>query len=390
MEQTLLIATGTSGSGKSTVVSALLDTGRFAALKATTTRRMRSANEETFYDFVSGEEFAELSTRNAFITEIEYRGQQYGITYAHLDHSLSTGLNVVATVAPESVEKFRADLAAYRPGIDCISIFLDAPDETLLRRLGLRGPIPVDVTKQQERDRRTAWNEDYRIFDLDQEDILSVIDTLLSINHKSGILSGSRIIALGRAGILLGGFSEEMVQGASYDLRLGDEYFYAGSVRRLTHKSPFLMIEPYDYAIVTSLESACLPADVCARFGLSISLFCQGLVLSNGPQVDPGFRGSLFCLLFNTSNRPVVLKRGQHFSTLEFERLMERAAPYAGSKQDRTSIIDYLPVNSAVGAINELKVEVEALKQSSNSLQTFLLGTLSLTLALVAILVSLR
>ena len=172
MEQTFLIATGTSGSGKSTVVSALLDAGRFAALKATTTRRMRSANEETFYDFVSGEEFSELSTRNAFITEIEYRGQQYGITYAHLERSLSTGLNVVATVAPESVEKFRADLAAYRPGIDCISIFLDAPDETLLRRLGLRGPIPVDVTKQQDRYRRTAWNEDYRIFDLDQEYIL--------------------------------------------------------------------------------------------------------------------------------------------------------------------------------------------------------------------------
>jgi len=111
--------------------------------------------------------------------------------------------------------------------------------------------------------------------------------------------------------------------GAAYDLSIGDEYYYGGNIKTLTDNEPFILIEPYDYAIVTSKETTNFPKDITGRFDLSVSLFCQGIILSNGPQVDPGFKGRLFCLLFNTSNALVFLKRGQHYATLEFHKLID-------------------------------------------------------------------
>ena len=130
-------------------------------------------------------------------------------------------------------------------------------------------------------------------------------------------------------------------------------YFCAAVL--LSDEKPFLTIEPYDYAIVSCMEIACIPRDVIGKFGLSVGLFCRGIILSNGPQIDPGFRGTLFCLLFNTSNQSVHLKRGQHYATIEFNKLIEPALPYNGAYQGKRKIIDYIPANALYGAINELK-----------------------------------
>jgi deoxycytidine triphosphate deaminase len=179
------------------------------------------------------------------------------------------------------------------------------------------------------------------------------------------------------------------VSGASYDLSLGDEYFYGGKIHTLSEKDPILTVHPYDYAIVTSHELADLPRDVSARFDLAVNLFCQGLILSNGPQVDPGFRGTLFSLLFNTSSSPVLLKRRQHYATIEFHKLVAPTYGYQGQYQSKR-LLDYLPANAAQGAINELKKELEQVRSESKSLQNTTFAILSLILALIALLVSLR
>ena len=114
-----------------------------------------------------------------------------------------------------------------------------------------------------------------------------------------GGLSHDIISLMIDCGMLLDNAKTEGVKGASYDLLLGDEYYYDGKIKRLTGTSSFLTIEPYDYAIVSCKERARIPRDVIGKFGLTVGLFCQGIILSNGPQIDPGFNGTLFCLLFN-------------------------------------------------------------------------------------------
>ncbi len=140
----------------------------------------------------------------------------------------------------------------------------------------------------------------------------------------------------------------------------------------------------------TFKERARIPRDVIGKFGLTVGLFCQGIILSNGPQIDPGFNGTLFCLLFNTSNQAVHLKRGMHYATIEFNKLIEPAPPYKGSYQDKTKIIDYIPANALHGAINELKKEIEQLKKESKLMQNIYLAVVGIMFAILSILLVLR
>lgn len=167
-------------------------------------------------------------------------------------------------------------------------------------------------------------------------------------------------------------------------------YSYDGKIQKLSDEKPFLTIEPYDYAIVSCKETAWIPRDVIAKFGLTVGLFCQGVILSNGPQIDPGFRGTLFCLLFNTSNRAVHLKRGKHYATIEFNKLIGYAKPYEGKYQGKERIIEYIPENALHGAINELKKEVEHLKTESRIMQNIYLGVAALMFAIISILLVLK
>lgn len=169
-------------------------------------------------------------------------------------------------------------------------------------------------------------------------------------------------------------------------MQLGNEYYYAGEIRRLEKDNLFLKIEPYDYAIVSCKEEIQLPRDVAANFGLTVGLFCQGIILSNGQQVDPGFRGTLFCLLFNTSNRVVIIKKNSHYATIEFTKMLDFSSGYKGRYLDKKDIIEYIPPNVMQGAINELKKEIEELKTESRSMQTVYIGVIGIIVAAISIL----
>ena len=75
-------------------------------------------------------------------------------------------------------------------------------------------------------------------------------------------------------GMLLDNANIANIKGASYDLSLGDEFYYKGKIQRLSTEKPFLLIEPYDYVIATSNELANFPRDITGRFDLAVSLFC--------------------------------------------------------------------------------------------------------------------
>jgi hypothetical protein len=46
----------------------------------------------------------------------------------------------------------------------------------------------------------------------------------------------------------------------------------------------------------------------------------QGILLGTGPQVEPGYRGSLSCPLYNLTDRPIKIDYKQDFATIDFER----------------------------------------------------------------------
>lgn len=86
----------------------------------------------------------------------------------------------------------------------------------------------------------------------------------------------------------------------------------------------------------------------------------------------------------------MILKRGQHYATLEFHKLIEPTTPYRGTYQRKIKIINYLPSNTLQGAVSELRKELEKVKSESRTLQTIILGTIGAMLTIVALLLAIR
>lgn len=383
-----ILITGTSCSGKSTITEELckrvIENGRhFEQVKAVTTRAQRVG--DSIYDYINEEDFDKLLDDEKLLVNSTYRGEKYGIKKTEYDKVTRKNKIPLLVITPASAAELSAK-GKY------MCIFLDAPNEALLERWTNRlGHEPNkkekrEFAKQHETDRVYQDKAHYILNNTNTSASVSLILLLWENQNRSGSLAQDLIKSMTDCGVLLRDTDPKMIKGASYDLRLGDEYYYSGEIRRLSEEKPFLTIEPYDYAIVSCKETACIPRDVIAKFGLTVGLFCQGVILSNGPQIDPGFRGTLFCLLFNTSNRAVHLKRGQHHATIEFRKLIGYAAPYEGQYQGKKSIIDYIPGNALQGAINELKKEVEQLKSENRIMQNIYLGVVALMFAIISIL----
>ncbi|MDO4922008.1 MAG: hypothetical protein Q4E64_09325 [Phascolarctobacterium sp.] len=226
----------------------------------------------------------------------------------------------------------------------------------------------------------------YRLIYNNLEDTCELIQKLWHYRNTGGVLSRDMIEKMIKCGMLVRNCNYRNISYASYDLTLGDEYYYEGKVQTLDNSQPFIPIEPYDYIIASSKEIISFPRDVIGRFDLVVNLFFEGIILSNSTQVDPGFNGKLFCLLFNTSNKTVYLKRGMPFSTLEFNKLIEPTDGYRGSHAYEYSMVSYLPRNIMNGAINELKKDVEGLRKENNKMQQLYLTSLAIMVAVLALL----
>lgn len=242
-----------------------------------------------------------------------------------------------------------------------------------------------DVAINQKNESFYINNCTYSIVNKSVEHTSQLIGKLWELRNTGGGLSREVMKKMLQCNLLIADGKIENISNASYDLCLGDEYYYAGQINVLSDKKPFIAIEPYDYVIASCSEKIIMPRDVAARFDVSVNLFCQGIILSNSTQVDPGFRGKLFCLLFNTSNKVVYLKRNMHYATIEFNKLVEPTTAYVGKYANEDSIVPYLPTNIMQGAINELKKEIEKLKVENQKMQSIYLSVLAMFLAIISI-----
>jgi len=372
MEYKGIIIIGTSGSGKSIVVSKLCEKfDMFQRVQSTTTRKKRIDDEPGAYVYLSKEEFSDLEKEGKFVITSTYRGENYGIKVEDFGEVTQEGKVPVMVLTPEAANKLDENLQMKDK---FMIIFLDASDDTLNKRLKKRGENFDAVQKRRGIDRSykdKMWkrencpiycikNED----DTSKDDIIDLIYYLYEYRNRGGLLPKKIIELMIKCGLLLENATFDNIEGASYDLRVGEEYFHKGEIKQLTEKEPFIILEPGDYALVSSEEIAKLPKDIAGRFDVSVSLFCKGVILSNGPQIDPGFRGRLYCLLFNTSNKEMQLKLGDHFATIEFIKLVDHTLPYSGKYQNKLRMKDYLPDVVKSSAINQLMQDVEELKKA--------------------------
>lgn len=382
MEYQGIVITGTSGAGKSTIARTLCEKhDNFQLVEALTTREQREDDYAGMYQYISKDELETLEADGELLTKAEYRGDFYAIANQAFQRVLDNGKVPVLVLTPESTN--RLDVG----NTEFITIFLDASDPILDTRLAQRREqIKGDFKKQREVDREYAKNclcTSKKAENGGTESIAELVKSLWDYRNTGGMLPQRLIKLMISCGVLLEQADLDNIQGASYDLTLGDYYYQEGSIKHLSTESPFITIGPGDFALVASRETTNFPRHIAGRFDLTVSMFFKGLILSNGPQVDPGYKGRLFCLLFNTSNDEIHLKQGDHYATIEFIKLIEPTIPYAGQHQDKDTFKEYLPKKVKSSVISEIRKDINGLKS-----ERWWTKTLPLVITLLAVIIT--
>ena len=115
-------------------------------------------------------------------------------------------------------------------------------------------------------------------------------------------------------------FDPENLKPAGYELTVGDEAMLGGKYRLLEDSTlkGRLTIPPFEVAVIKTAETINLPRFLIARWNIRVAWAYKGLVWVGGPQVDPGYVGHLFCPIYNLSNKPVSIKKGDPIALMDF------------------------------------------------------------------------
>jgi len=154
------------------------------------------------------------------------------------------------------------------------------------------------------------------------------------------------------------------VRSAGYDLRLGLEFYLpekeggagAISVQKLDLNVARTISIPANRVIIVSIqETLNLPNDLVGHVSLKLDLLLKGLIMSSQSQIDAGYKGNIFALLYNLSDRPVEISYLDSILRLELQKLStETDAPYHGAyKQAPLAQSLRSPIGSSLYALQQ-------------------------------------
>ena len=165
--------------------------------------------------------------------------------------------------------------------------------------------------------------------------------------HHSGLLTRDEIEKYG----IIKNYDNDCLQITSYDLRLGEGHMiYDSADRKWLAKwvssepapeignPPFIceggniVIPKYGMALIqlrekidllSCLEDTKQPVMICGHFDLKLSRVREGLISQQATQVEPGYRGKLFCYLFNQTGDEIPISysdiSNNKIATIEFQ-----------------------------------------------------------------------
>lgn len=118
----------------------------------------------------------------------------------------------------------------------------------------------------------------------------------------------------------------EMMDGSSYQLRLGDVYYDLTEDAKRFKLGPdeTVLIKPGHRVVLITAEDLDIPADIAVRVVSKGSLFAVGLS-HVATYADPGFKGKLGIVTQNISDKYVILPQGEPIAKAEFCELTSDA-----------------------------------------------------------------
>jgi len=142
MTGNLFIVAAASGTGKTSLLSALLQNDSHIRLSVSyTTRKPRPGEVDgVHYHFVDEAEFLRMLGEGDFLESAEVHGARYGTSQRRVEEALKAGDDLILEIDWQGAQQVRKQLP------DAVGIFILPPSiDTLAHRLAYRGQDSLDV-----------------------------------------------------------------------------------------------------------------------------------------------------------------------------------------------------------------------------------------------------
>lgn len=159
-------------------------------------------------------------------------------------------------------------------------------------------------------------------------------------------------------------FKPECLQPASYDLRLGADFYIVGDSvpDKLDEGEPYLVLKPGQFAMLTTLEQINMPDDHLGLITVRMRYKNQGLVNISGFHVDPTFSGQLKFAVQNVGPSDIHLKFGERTFSIFFAQLESKSTQTRPAAGAAISIEDVQLLGGSNVTLSELKRDIERLR----------------------------
>lgn len=187
----------------------------------------------------------------------------------------------------------------------------------------------------------------------------------------------------------------EQISHASYNIRVGKKAVVEArdeTIELSDYKE--IILEPFEVAIIETYEKVNIPNNLIARWNIRVTLAYEGLIWVGGPQVDPGYKGHLYCPIYNMSDKKVVLRYKDIIATMDFVQTTEPPSnfvafnksikPFEAYKQRKLKSALTTHVQDKMKELDSFKDKIE---ERLHKLQTTFLTVIGALFATLSILI---
>lgn len=180
----IVILSGSSGAGKNTIISALIEgeSEKYALMPTVSTRAMREGEREGMpYHFTTAEDFMRRIREGEFIEYENVHGNLYGTSRKVMDSMRESGKTLLKDIDVLGTLNLSRRLKGI---IKVVTIFITVDIEKLRERLSIRGETPEAIEKRLSRFETEQDYADKYDYIVENDDLATAIAEVKEIIEK--------------------------------------------------------------------------------------------------------------------------------------------------------------------------------------------------------------